>query len=567
MRVQRIGKYNIQRLVARGGMGELYLAHDPDLDREVAIKVMSEEIMRDEQARARFYREAKAAARLQHRNIVTVFDFAHDGEIPYFVMEFLRGQNLSQRLRQGPPLPLAKKLDLVVELCEGLHFAHGEGVIHRDIKPANIWLLEDGGVKLLDFGIAKSSTGTLTHGTSVVGSAAYMSPEQIEGQPVDARSDVFSVGAVLFEMIAGRPPFDGDSVTAVMMKIVQDEPAPDLRTIAPDTPATLAAVVRRALEKASDDRYADAAEMAADLRAVRVEIADQEDPHAELTTTPNVVPEVAWKRAHLVRDDEAPKPAPTLLSPPKSSAQEVVPAGDYDLRPPHETSQPVSFARDPQPSESPKRHLPFIVYGGVAAMVLIALLIFIWPQAFGGPNRPPHFRFTSTPEGANIIVNGVDTRLRTPADVPIAQLPATIRIELAGYQPFVTQVTEKAAEQSDLAIRADLEKIASPPPAQVDVPAPPPAQPVPARPLAELKVLRAPGDLAFCNASIGRSWNGSPFDGVTSIRLPAQRYPIRIECSNQPVRLGEIEVPPGQTERNFSEVVTLNSLSDSPEQP
>ena len=275
--MQQIGKYKIQRLMARGGMGVLYLAHDPDLDREVAIKVMSEDIMRDEQARARFYREARAAARLQHRNIVTVFDFAHDGDIPYFVMEFLRGESLSQRLRQGAAQTLLMKLDLAIQLCEGLHFAHGEGVIHRDIKPANIWLLEDGGVKLLDFGIAKSSTGTLTIGSSVVGSAGYMSPEQIEGQPIDGRSDLFSVGAVLFELVAGRPPFDGDSVTAVMMKIVQDEPAPDLRAVAPDTPAALATAVSRALQKVPDNRYADAAQMAADLHAVRHEIAEQEE--------------------------------------------------------------------------------------------------------------------------------------------------------------------------------------------------------------------------------------------------------------------------------------------------
>src|SRR4029453_13027867 len=153
---------------------------------------------------------------------------------PLFVMEFLRGENLSQRLRHGPPLTLQMKLDLAIQLCEGLQFAHGEGVIHRDVKPANIWLLEDGSVKLLDFGIAKSSTGTLTLGSSVVGTAGYMSPEQIEGQPVDSRSDLFSVGAVLFDLVAGKPPFEGDSVTAVMMKIVQDEPAPDIRTLAPD---------------------------------------------------------------------------------------------------------------------------------------------------------------------------------------------------------------------------------------------------------------------------------------------------------------------------------------------
>jgi serine/threonine protein kinase len=567
--VERIGKYDIQRLVARGGMGELYLARDPDLDREVAIKVMSEEIMRDEQARARFYREAKAAARLQHRNIVTVFDFAHDGDIPYFVMEFLRGQNLSQRLRQGPPLRLATKLDIAVELCEGLHFAHGEGVIHRDIKPANIWLLEDGGVKLLDFGIAKSASATLTQGTSVVGSAGYMSPEQIEGQPVDGRSDVFSVGAVLFEMVAGRPPFDGDTVTAVMMKIVLDEPAPDIRTIVPDTPATLAAAIRRALEKVPDDRYAYAAELAADLRAVRLEIAEQEETHSDITsTTTKAAPEVLWKRAQLVKGDEAPQPAATPLAQ-SSPARVVVSAGDYELRPvetsrPVEISQPVSIAPEPQASQPPAQRRPVIVYGGIAALVLIGLSLVMW-QLFGGPSRP-QFRFTSTPEGANIVVNGVDTRLRTPADVQIAQLPATIRIELAGYQPFETQVTEEAVKKGDLTVQAGLAKVPAPAPPKAAVPPPPPAVPAPA-PLAELKVLRAPGDLAFCSASIGKSWNGSPFDGVTSIRLPAQRYPIRIECSNQPARMGEIEVPSGKTERNFSEVVTLNPLSDSPPQP
>ena len=484
-------------------------------------------------------------------------------------MEYLRGQNLSQRLRQGPPLRLATKLDIAVELCEGLHFAHGEGVIHRDIKPANIWLLEDGGVKLLDFGIAKSASATLTQGTSVVGSAGYMSPEQIEGQPVDGRSDVFSVGAVLFEMVAGRPPFDGDTVTAVMMKIVLDEPAPDIRTIVPDTPATLAAAIRRALEKVPDDRYAYAAELAADLRAVRLEIAEQEETHSDITsTTTKAAPEVLWKRAQLVKGDEAPQPAATPLAQ-SSPAQVVVSAGDYELRPvetsrPVEISQPVSIAPEPQASQPPAQRRPVIVYGGIAALVLIGLSLVMW-QLFGGPSRP-QFRFTSTPEGANIIINGVDTRLRTPADVQIAQLPATIRIELAGYQPFETQVTEEAVKKGDLTIQAGLAKVPAPAPPKAAVPPPPPAVPA-AAPLAELKVLRAPGDLAFCSASIGKSWNGSPFDGVTSIRLPAQRYPIRIECSNQPARMGEIEVPSGKTERNFSEVVTLNPLSDSPPQP
>ena len=306
-RVDRIGKYEIRRLVARGGMGALYLANDPDLDREVAVKVMSEDIMRDEQARARFYREARAAARLQHRNIVTVFDFAHDGEVPYIVMEFLRGQNLAERLRSAPPFTLLETLDLGIQLCEGLHFAHGESVVHRDVKPANIWLLPDGTVKLLDFGIAKSATGTLTAGTAVVGSAAYMSPEQIEGQPVDARSDLFSVGAVLFEVAAGQRAFDGHSVTAVMMKITQDEPAPDVRTAAPDTPAALASVIARALQKSPADRYGDAAEMFTDLRIIRLDLAEQDERVQTVVARHRVAEQPSWHH-------EAPKHVATIGS-------------------------------------------------------------------------------------------------------------------------------------------------------------------------------------------------------------------------------------------------------------
>ena len=563
--MQQIGKYKIQRLVARGGMGELYLAHDPDLDREVAIKVMSEDIMLDEQARARFYREAKAAARLQHRNIVTVFDFAHDGEIPYFVMEFLRGQNLAQRLRQGPALTLAKKLDLAIQLCEGLQFAHGEGVIHRDVKPANIWLLEDGGVKLLDFGIAKSSTSTLTLGSSVVGSAGYMSPEQIEGQPVDGRSDLFSVGAVLFELVTGRPPFEGDSVTAVMMKIVQDEPAPDVRAIAPDTPPMLATVVRRVLEKAPDDRYVDAAQMVADLRAVRLEMAEDEE-HIEGPKITRGVPDVPRIPPYVVRDETtAPTQAPTLFVQRKDQPQDIIPSDDY-LRSAHEIATPEANAQYQQVSPARKRRWLLILAAGVAAVVAVGLsIVLAWPHLPLGDNRPSQFRVTSVPEGANIIVNGVDTGLRTPADVQLPQLPAGIRLELGGHEPFVTQITEEAARKTTRLIQASLVELPPPPPPQPPTPVEPePTPPPPPRPLAELKVLRAPGAYAFCRALIGRSWNDYPFDGVTSIRLPAQRYPIRIECSGQTPVIGEIQVPAGKNERNFDEVVTLKPPSESP---
>jgi hypothetical protein len=207
---------------------------------------------------------------------------------------------------------------------------------------------------------------------------------------------------------------------------------------------------------------------------------------------------------------------------------------------------------------------------GVAAAVAIGVSIALArPQLLFGDNRPPQFRLASVPEGANIIVNGLDTGLRTPADVQLAELPARIRLELSGYEPFTTQVTEEAAGKTDRVIRASLVEVPPPPPPPPPAPVepeptpPPPTPPPPApRPLAELKVLRAPGQYAFCSASIGRSWNGHPFDGVTSIRLPAQPYPIRIECSGQPPVVGVIQVPAGKNERNFSEVVTLKPSSE-----
>jgi serine/threonine-protein kinase len=209
----KIGRYQILERVGKGGMGVLYRGHDPVLDREVAVKVMLADFSEDtEQMRPRFYREAKSAAKLQHRNIVTVFEFAEENNQPHIVMEFLRGSPLSSRMEENPPLTLDDKLDIVTQLCNGLGYAHKEGIVHRDVKPANVFILQDGTVKLLDFGIAKLATSTLTRQGDVVGSAPYMSPEQIAGaQDLDGRSDVWSTGVLLYELLTGRKPFDGDT--------------------------------------------------------------------------------------------------------------------------------------------------------------------------------------------------------------------------------------------------------------------------------------------------------------------------------------------------------------------
>jgi serine/threonine protein kinase len=266
----KIGRYQILERVGRGGMGVLYRGHDPVLDREVAVKVMLTDFSDDtEQMRPRFFREAKAAAKLQHRNIVTVFEFAEENNQPHIVMEFLRGIPLNVRMEQTPALTLDDKLDVVAQLCSGLGYAHAQGVVHRDVKPANVFLLQDGSVKLLDFGIAKLSTSTLTRQGDVVGSAPYMSPEQVAGtQDLDGRSDVWSTGVLLYELLTNRKPFEGDALTTVIVGILKETPPP-LEKYAPGLPKALVDVVGRALEKDRDKRFQTAEELGRELQLIR----------------------------------------------------------------------------------------------------------------------------------------------------------------------------------------------------------------------------------------------------------------------------------------------------------
>jgi serine/threonine-protein kinase len=280
----QIGRYQVLERVGKGGMGVLYRGIDPVLDREVAIKLMLGDFSDDtEQLRPRFYREARAVAKLQHRNIVTVFEFAEDGTTPYIVMEFLRGASLASRLEATPPLTLDDKLDIIAQLCAGLGYAHEQGVVHRDVKPANIFILTDTSVKLLDFGIAKLTTSNLTRQGDVLGSPSYMSPEQILGrEDVDGRADVFSSGVVLYELLAGKKPFQAETTTAIVLKILNEQPAP-LDTIDPDIPSRLAAAVKKALEKDPANRFETAADFARELQLVRRSLQQGENRTVKLT--------------------------------------------------------------------------------------------------------------------------------------------------------------------------------------------------------------------------------------------------------------------------------------------
>ena len=268
--MDRIGRYQVLEKVGKGGMGVLYRGFDPVLDREVAIKLMLTDFNEDtEQMRPRFYREARAAAKLNHRNIVTIFEFAEESNIPYIVMEFLRGTPLGGRMNGKPPLSIDDKLNIVAQLCDGLSYAHEQGVVHRDVKPDNVFILEDGSVKLLDFGIAKLTSSNLTRQGDVLGSASYMSPEQVGGSDsVDGRADVFSTGVMLYELLTGHKPFEADAPTAVILKILRDDPTP-IEKWMPGLPPQLVAAVMKALAKRPEDRWNTAAALGSELQLIR----------------------------------------------------------------------------------------------------------------------------------------------------------------------------------------------------------------------------------------------------------------------------------------------------------
>src|SRR5512147_1791109 len=208
-----VGKYRILRPIGKGAMGQVYLAHDTVLERDVALKVMAAQIADDPEAKQRFEREAKAVAKMSHPNVVMVFDLGyHTDGSPYIAMELLRGHDLQKALRQPPPMPLDRKVAVIVQVLAGLAHAHQAGLVHRDIKPANIWVQEDGSCKIMDFGIARETSHSMTGTGNVMGTADYMSPEQVQGKKVDSRSDLFAVGCMLFELAAGRRPFHSDNL-------------------------------------------------------------------------------------------------------------------------------------------------------------------------------------------------------------------------------------------------------------------------------------------------------------------------------------------------------------------
>ena len=324
--MSRIGKYEIRRELGRGAMGVVYEGFDPMIKRIVALKTIRADQLVGEQAEtmiARFRREAQAAGRLSHPNIVSIYEIGEDEGVWYIAMEFVRGRELKNYFEGNERFTTADIVRVMTKILDALGYSHRLGVIHRDIKPANVILLEDGGVKVADFGIAHIESSNMTQAGTVLGTPSYMSPEQIMGLPVDGRSDLFSAGVILYQFLTGERPFSG-SATATMHKVLEEDPLPPSRFNV-QVPGAMDAVVRKALAKRPDERYQTADEFAAALRGA--------------TERPNVTAE-----ATLLANAEPPQVAPPVappVAPTQTKATAAAGDGTADIAPSRKSRTPM----------------------------------------------------------------------------------------------------------------------------------------------------------------------------------------------------------------------------------
>jgi serine/threonine-protein kinase len=350
-------------------MGVVYRAHDTLLEREVALKIISASIEGNPELRERFFREARAAGQLSHRNIITIHDLGeHEGQ-PYLAMEFLAGEDLQRRLSRPEPMSLTRKLEIAAEICEGLAYAHRRGLIHRDIKPANIFITDEGVVKLLDFGLARMVTSELTGSNMMLGTLNYMAPEQVRGERTDHRADIFSFGVVLYEILSGRKAFQGDSFATTLYKILQDVPEP-LRNIDASLPYEVVRLVEKSIAKTKEERYQDLSDLARDLALHRQHLALSDSDTAEIpvpaafrTQSPPRLPSDPPRPSGTPRPDSGrrPKSAPHMID---SSAQTML--------------ADASTALDPAGHATKTRPVWWIA-GGVAAVAIgVILTAAVW---------------------------------------------------------------------------------------------------------------------------------------------------------------------------------------------
>jgi len=412
-RSERFGRYEILTELGRGAMGVVYKARDPKINRVVAVKTISlagQPAEEELEYRERFVREAEAAGRLSHPGIVTIFDVGEEPETraPYIVMEFVGGQSLDKLLSRGDhKLPVETALQLTLELAEALDCAHGQGVVHRDLKPANILLTEDGHAKIADFGVAKLNLANHTLAGRVLGTPAYMSPEQLNGEDVDGRSDLFSLGVLLYTVLTGYKPFQGNSALTVSFKIVNRDPIP-ATLLDTELPQGLDYIIARAMAKDRAQRYQSAMEMVRDIQHLR----EGREPWNEVKLTASPTIRAAAQTAN--------DGAKSSLGEPGIAAQLLWSARSLPLEHDHSAENPLEKLRGKSLA---------------GAFALIGLLIFgLWVISFG-PRRLPRAAGPLPPGGGAPVEMALPVVSAATAVPSVATAPAPIVTKLPNPVP------------------------------------------------------------------------------------------------------------------------------------
>jgi len=432
-----IGKrYVIEEMLGQGGMSAVYKATDPNLKRVVAIKVIHPHLSDNPDFVKRFEEEASSVAQLRHSGIILVHDFNKDEalDLYYMVLEFVPGETIQDHLKrlndQNRKLSVSKAMEYMASICDAVDYAHQRGMIHRDIKPANLMLTTTGQAILMDFGIAKIVGGTRHTATgAVVGTAMYMSPEQIKGEQPDRRSDIYSLGVTLFEMLSGKPPFDADSAMTLMMMHVND-PVPNPRKLNPEIPEALVGIVNKSLEKDPGDRYQTAAQMAAALRNVLAGRAAGPVPSSKSTMVEDTPTLMKNAQATTVEPVNMPKRTVVESSPMHPIKGTMVESAPYTS--PYST--PMS-----QPAPKPKSRMTIPIIAGVI-IVLICLVgggLFLANQLFGGgPNATEPPLATDTQAAATDVPVLPATELVIPTDtaIPLTPTPSTPYVVILGIR-------------------------------------------------------------------------------------------------------------------------------------
>ena len=435
---ETIGKYEVIEKIAVGGFGIIYKGWDPFIKRKVAIKMCATP---DDEVRQRFQQEAQFVGNLVHRNITLVFDYGVVEDIPYIVQEFLSGFDLDELLKAGVISSQDTIVSILLQVCEGLQFAHQKGIVHRDIKPSNIRVLQDGTVKIMDFGIAKSvlTSSKLTQTGIALGTAGYLAPEQIQGRQVDARTDIFALGVVAFELVTGVRPFESATLSNVLYKILNEEPQypPESAVHCSEDMRNL---IRRCMAKDPDERYQGVDEVLADLRDIATGATSGAENTRDLTT--GVI-----RRAVQEMDVRAPDDSES------PTRQVATPRSRSTTRRPRSTPQSTKLHRTPEPVEDESnRHSPvlLIFLGLLLVLVAAAATVYFSKDAqdlvFGEAGAPWIPTPTPTPTETPTPTN-TPTRTAVPTDTPVPEAtptPAPVRIRLIVDPPAAVTIDGRA---------------------------------------------------------------------------------------------------------------------------